>query len=425
MSFHGSAATILALVALPMFPVSEAQVAAQDAVLLTRQEARALALESGPRFLSVAAMGEAARGVARTDRVYPFNPRAEIKGVEALDPGGWGDYEAVFSQEIEWAGQWFVRRDVGSHAMDAAREDERDALRTLLLELDQAYFRLKAAEERFRVSQEGAELAESLRGAVQSQLQEGQASELDLNLASIGAGRAEARALAARTELKQAQQALRDLLGLEATAQVATRGATDDPTFLDSSDPPTLVDSALANRPDVQAARAREEEARSKRRLATREAIPNVDLGAVAKRGAAGSDPTYGIRIALPIPLWNRGQGRREETRALEELARVERLGVELRVQGEVLTALEAYRTATEELEAFTTSVLIPVQESRELLQAAYRAGRWNLPTALLLQGQLVESELSYWDSWLRQREARAVAEAAVGNIPEMAGNEG
>ena len=83
MSFQGSAATILALVASFLCLVPGAHLAAQDAVLLTREEARALALESGPRFLAAAAMGEAARGVARTARVYPFNPRAEIKGVEA------------------------------------------------------------------------------------------------------------------------------------------------------------------------------------------------------------------------------------------------------------------------------------------------------------------------------------------------------
>lgn len=62
MSFHGFPATILALVALPIVSFPGADVAAQDAVLLTRQEARALALESGPGFLAVAAMGQGTRG---------------------------------------------------------------------------------------------------------------------------------------------------------------------------------------------------------------------------------------------------------------------------------------------------------------------------------------------------------------------------
>ena len=180
------------------------------------------------------------------------------------------------------------------------------------------------------------------------------------------------------------------------------------------------MESALAQRPDVQAARAREEEARTRRKLASLDAIPSVDLGAVAKRGTADSDPTYGLRISLAVPLWNRGQGKREESRALEELRQAELRDVELRVEGEVLTALQAYQTATEELEIFTANVLLPARENRALLQRAYEAGRFNLPTVLLLQTQLVDSELEYWGSWYRQREAMAWAEAAIGAIPGL-----
>jgi cobalt-zinc-cadmium efflux system outer membrane protein len=419
MFVRGFAALALALFALsaPLTPTAHAT--AQEALLLTRQEARALALESGPRFLAAGAMAESARGVARTDRIYPFNPTAEIKGVEALDPGGWGNYEAVLSQEIEWAGQWLVRRDAGTHAMEAARQDETEALRSLLLDLDRAFFQLRVAEERFRVSQEGAGLAQNLRAAVQVQLREGQISVLEMNLANIEAGRSEARALAARNELKRAQQELRNRLGLEPTSLVGTRETATEVTSLGSSDPSALVEMALERRPDVQAARAREQEARARRRLAGREAIPNVDLGAVARRTAADTDPTYGLRITFPIPLWNRNQGQREQFQALEELRQVERREIELRVEGEVLTAFDAFETATEELDLFTASVLLPAQENRELLQQAYQAGSLDLPTTLLLQAQLVDSELAYWDSWLRQREALALAEAAIGSVPK------
>ena len=90
-----SAALALYLSAATYSSIAPPPLQGQESILLTRQEARALALESGPRFQAVKAMGEAARGAARTDRTYPFNPTAEIKGVEAVDPGGWGDYEAV------------------------------------------------------------------------------------------------------------------------------------------------------------------------------------------------------------------------------------------------------------------------------------------------------------------------------------------
>ena len=119
MSFRGWTALVLAILAVhPVVGFTPAT--AQESVLLTRAEARVLALESAPPFQAARAAGEAARGAARTDRVYPCNPTAEWKGVETLDPGGSENYEAVVSQQIEWAGQWWVRRNAGAMAMDAA-----------------------------------------------------------------------------------------------------------------------------------------------------------------------------------------------------------------------------------------------------------------------------------------------------------------
>ncbi|MFC1661547.1 TolC family protein [Gemmatimonadota bacterium] len=416
MSIAGSFSLVLALshLSAPTFP--PAYPAAQDSVFLTRQEARSLAMESGPRFLAAKAMGDAARGAAKTDRVYPFNPRAEIKGVEALDPGGYGDYEAVFSQEIEWAGQFLLRRAAGSSAMEAALQTERDALRGLLLEVDGAFFGLSATEERWKVAEEGAGLARTLREAVQTQYDAGQVSALELNLATVEGGRAEALALAAHNDLARARQRLRDLLGLSAGTQVGARPASEGQApAVESLDPEALVEMALAQRPDVLAAIAQEGVAQRERQLASREAIPNLDIGAVLDRNASDSETTYGLRVSLPIPFWNRNQGVREAARAMEELRTIQRQDLELRVRGEVLTALDAFQTATEELELLSATVLEPTRENRVLLQRAYEAGQVDLPTTLLLQTHQLGAELAYWGTWLRQRMALAQLEASVG----------
>ena len=416
MSVSASVTLLLALLPASLGSSPGATPPPSDTLLLTRGDARALALTSSPRGLVIRAEAEAARGAARTDRVYPFNPTAEVKGTEALDPGGFGNYEAVFSQEIEWAGQWFVRRAAGGHATTAAQLDEEDAIRGFLMEVDLAFFRLRAAEERHRVALEGAELARSLRDAVQARFQEGAISALDLNLAVMVAGRAEAAGLAARNNLNRACQAARDALGLEAGTVVRTReDSPPDPEALGALRSDSLVQRALANRPDLLAARAREEEARNRRRLASMKAIPNIDVGAVLDRGSADAPTTYGLRFAIPIPLWNRNQGERQQTQALEERAQALAREVEIRVEGEVLTALDAFRTATEELDLFESAVLEPARENRTLLQRAFELGRMDLPTVLLLETQQVESEMAYWESWLRQREALAGLEAAVG----------
>ena len=52
---------------------------------------------------------------------------------------------------------------------------------------------------------------------------------------------------------------------------------------------------------------------------------------------------------------------------------------------------------------------------NRALLERARAEGRIDLPTMLVLQSQLIEAELAYWDAWLEERLAETALDAAVG----------
>ena len=61
--------------------------------------------------------------------------------------------------------------------------------------------------------------------------------------------------------------------------------------------------------------------------------------------------------------------------------------------------------------------VLGPVESNRQLLERARASGQLDLPTALLLQSQLWEAELAYWNVWLAEQSARVALNAAVGDF--------
>jgi outer membrane protein TolC len=63
----------------------------------------------------------------------------------------------------------------------------------------------------------------------------------------------------------------------------------------------------------------------------------------------------------------------------------------------------------------YDSDVLRPTRENQALLEAAYRAGKIDLPSLLLVRNQLREAELGYWDAWLALRLARVRLEAATG----------
>ena len=421
---------------------------AVDTLRLSLPQAEGIALERNP-FIRAARRNEGiARGQRRQAGIYRFNPRVEFES-ERIDPPSGASpldrYEAVLAQEIEWAGQRGLREDAAEHGLTRARASVADAERRTLLDVREAYQAAAAADRKLAVTREIAELNRRLRDAVAEQLAEGEVSALDANLARIEHGRARGRVLTAQRERESALLSLTRVLGLDpdtvmavaepGTAEEASRsddgnsgregesgvvsaaGPLPDPSALELD---SLERAALQRRPDLLASEAAIDQADARERLARREAIPNLRLLAPVRQGGAGGDPEIGLGVGLSVPLWNRNQGTADAREAALLQSRERRAGVALQVRTEVRDALQSYRSATEEARALRTSVLEPARQNQSLLEEAYRAGKIDLPTLLLLRNQLLDAELTYWDAWLARRQAYARLRAAVGERPDV-----
>ena len=152
----------------------------------------------------------------------------------------------------------------------------------------------------------------------------------------------------------------------------------------------------LSVRPDLRAAAARVEEAEAYSSLARRDLIPTVGLAAVATRAAQSAPTSFGIRLAIGLPFWQRGQGGRDRRDAELFLRREEQRAAELGARMELATARDRLAAAEQALAIYRSDVLEPALVNRRLLERAREAGRLDLPTTLLLQRQLLESELAF-----------------------------
>jgi cobalt-zinc-cadmium efflux system outer membrane protein len=186
-------------------------------------------------------------------------------------------------------------------------------------------------------------------------------------------------------------------------------------------DADSLVQAALAGRPDLAARVAEERQAESLTHLARRAAIPNLRLGAVLTRDRETGTTSWGFGVGLPIPLWNRNQGFVATGEALTRRASLTRSATELRVRTEVEQAARAYAAASEEARIFEVDVLAPARQNQDLLETAYRAGRIDLTDLVLLRNQLLDAELGYWDAWLTLRTAWIDLQSATGSLREAA----
>lgn len=412
--------------------VGSAVVSASDTVVLTMADAEERALERNRALQAERRREGIAEGELRQAEIYRYNPEVEFEA-ETVDPAAGANtfsrYEAVIAQELEWAGQWGLRQDAAAYGLDEASALVSDAERLTLAEVREAYYGAVAAQRRADVAADIAELTRRLEEATRTELEAGEVSVLDANLATIEAGRGRARLLSAQRQRKSALLELKRVIGMmpETPLQVDFRVAEPGPPGADAGDAASmpdpavlsvdsLVDVALAQRPDLRGADAAVSRARELQRLSRREAIPNLRLLVPIRWRGVGAETDIGIGVGLSVPVWNRNQGTTDAREATLLRSRYRREAVTLEVRTEVRDAVQAYRRASEERQALESSVLRPADTNLDLLEESYQAGKIDLTTLLLLQDQLLDARLEYWDAWLAQRRAHARLRAAVGD---------
>lgn len=411
-----------------------------DSLTLTLADARRRALAQNPAYLAERQDLEIARGQLTQARVYNFNPELEFEAPGAGTAGALGEYEASLTQQIEYGGQRGLRIDAARIGLERAQMSVGDEARTALAEASAAYYGALAAEQRFAVAEAVLTLNERLREATRVQLQEGEISVLEDNLAAIELGRARARVLTARRQLTSARLALKRRIGLAPEQEIRLVAEVPEAPSATALDQDSLVALALARRPDLAARTAAVAQYRALQSLARREALPELRVGVLAERAAAPSlaiggngdpllreslagEPAIGFGVSVSLPVWNRNQGVRAQREAQADQAALRRAVTELEVRTEVMDAYRAYLAATEEAEVFERDVLRPALENQELLEIAYQTGKVDLASLILLRNQLLEAELGYWDAWLARREAWVDLESATATlrIPESA----
>ncbi len=393
-----------------------------DTVHLSLAQARSMSIRANPDLLAARAETPVAAGAVRQARIYPYSPMFEAEVQPSLpDDQERRDYLIGIAQEIEWGGQRGLRGDAAESGLSAAGARVADAERRAIAAASLDWLSALSAGRQLDLALRVLELNEQLLAAAQRQLELGDVSGLELNLAQIEVGRARARALSAERRRDAALLDLTRNLGLGPgqiavpdTTAVEDLGTIAGELSSVTLEQDTLVALALSRRPDLAALSREAERFDAEARLASREALPNLTVRAFqeAEDGAPGR---FKLGLGLPIPLLNRNQGRAAELAARAQQVRLEGRALEMRVRAEVGAALRAYQTTAGATEIFERDVLAQARENQALLETAFRGGKVGLAEVLLIRNQLAEAESEYWEAWRSRGAALAELEAATG----------
>ncbi|MFN0066479.1 MAG: TolC family protein [Limisphaerales bacterium] len=233
----------------------------------------------------------------------------------------------------------------------------------------------------------------------------------------------EAQQLAAQVVELDADRAglvgeLRPLLGVPVAEAIEITGAL--PEFAATG----AAEVQLAARPDYRAALARREAAERTMALARANRWQDIGVGLIGELDRSDDHPVgvqqdnfVGLRLSLPLPLWNRNEGRIAEAEATAQRAERESEALAFRIRSEV-EAAQLQMLAAARLDREVGTTLLPrTTQLEERLEKLRAEGQATLMEVLRAREQRFRIESTRLDARRNFHRARVRLDTATGMI--------
>jgi outer membrane protein, heavy metal efflux system len=321
-------------------------------------------------------------------------------------------------QEIETAGRRGLRTEQAQRALAVSRSAARDALRRLRLDVCRAYMQAVLARADDQVARDTLAEIDKIVSINRARYEQGELSGVELRRLQVERFRFADEAFASELALRNARSALLALLDirpLDRAFEVAdvTAGAPDAAPATPLADGARAVASALADRPDLQAARHQVERADAGMRLQAALATPNLTVGVGVQRDY-GSNGVL-LSVGVPLPFFDRNQAGVARGAAERRQAEARQAAAETQVTLDVQQALNALDVSRRRLGYVEGEYLKSAREARDIVLASYRSGAASLIDYLDAQRALREAQRTQNRAHVDYRISVFQYEAAVG----------
>ncbi len=301
-----------------------------------------------------------------------------------------------------------ARKDLEKTVMRIAYETTRTVFET-----KGAYYTAVAAKEILEVEKQNVDTTKTFLDLVSDQQKSGSATEVEVNAARAEALEQEVTLRSAQLALFESKRKLAILLGLELS-----------PNDIDLSDPliplphwafdvSQLIFLANGHRLDLQAARENVRATQEALSLEKRLFLRNAGAGAGLE--SEGNNVTLGPAIRLQLPVFDQNQAQiaKAEIRYTQATQTLEALTVDVIQQ--VRGAHEGFLAASDIARSYKERILPLGENSLELAQESFRAGKTGVLSVLIVQRKLLSARRDCFQN-LKQLALSVInIEAAVG----------
>jgi TolC family type I secretion outer membrane protein len=277
------------------------------------------------------------------------------------------------------------------------------SIQDLLLAVEQAYYDLNSAKSSLAAAASNVEDTQKTYEVAQVRFEAGLAVKLDVLQAKSDLDNALYGLEEAKSDLKTAQANLAIALGLPADYCIdITPPSKEIPLGLDEVDITSLINEALALRPDISAQKAALRSKQAAVRAANATLLPSLSLGASGERNwyedyennrERSHDYDLGASISLDWDIFD-GFYNLSAKQQAQELAKLEEenlIAAELQASANVWISFFNYKTALKKLD-YSQSFLESTRSSHELALESYKCGLGDILDVLDAQAKLAQA---------------------------------
>ncbi|MBT0663093.1 TolC family protein [Geobacter pelophilus] len=327
------------------------------------------------------------------------------------------------SQEFFLAGKREKRLTIAEQELEMYRWQLADRERALRDEVKTAFYDVILAEQRIVLTDRAIALNRQLLDVTKERLAAGDIPELEMNLVKVELARGEGAKIDVERALNQNQAKLGTLMGLSVGEYPAIVGSLESATSM-TKNLPELKQLAHGKRPDLKALEAEKNRGESDIILAQAESIPNLTAGFAIKRDTTAievgsaeykdTDYIIGLKLSMPIPLFDKNQAGVQEARAKRSSTESRLTAVTRNVERDVETAYTSVLNAEKVLSLYKSNIIPQLEENLKLTQEAYRLGEVGILSVIQEQKKFFEVSEGYLTALHARQLALVKLESAV-----------
>ena len=386
---------------------------------MTLESAVGEALERNPLLIALRKQYEVARTRPAQHRFLSaptFEAQIWQWPVTTANPLRTDMYMLTFQQELPGRGKRDVRAALAEKDAELSSVEIAIRARDVIQQVQRAYADLALARKAIDIHLESVALLRQIADVSSVKYAAGRSPQQDVLKAVVELSRLHEDLVMHDETAATASARLNTLLDRDPESPIGPVAEPRQELLLLPTD--ELQRRALANQPELRAARVASERAQAALTVVTREYKPDFFVGGgymlMPRRAGAW---TASIGMTWPNAPWSRG---RLDAQKAEAIAEVEAAAAQARsVERQIRLAVhEAYvraQAATQRASLLRTTVVPQSQHAMEVSRVAYQADRVDVLSVIDNQRALLDTQLNYYRALTDRELALADLERAVG----------